>query len=63
MWTSSRTAARSGRTVERDLLIALGIKLGLLTAIYGCFFSDSHKVNADPAATAAALLGGPRASP
>ena len=63
MWTSSSAAPSSRRTVELDLLIALGIKLGLLTALYGCFFCDSHKVNADPAATAAALLGSPQASP
>jgi hypothetical protein len=56
--TRTRTAAssRTGAAVGRDILIALAIKLSLLTALYYCFFAESHRPKADPKTTAIALL-------
>jgi hypothetical protein len=56
--TRTQTAASigTGVTVGRDVLIALAIKLSLLTALYYCFFAESHRPKVDPETTAVALL-------
>jgi hypothetical protein len=59
MTTRTPTAAvpKTHAALRRDLVIALAIKLSLLTAIYYCFFAESHRPNVDPETAAAALLG------
>jgi hypothetical protein len=56
--TRTQTAAstRTGAAVGRDILIALAIKLSLLTTLYYCFFAESHRPKVDPETTAVALL-------
>ncbi len=54
--TQTAVAARTDIGVGRDILIALTIKLSLLAVLYHCFFTESHRPEADPHVTAAALL-------
>jgi hypothetical protein len=55
-WTQTAAAAGTGAAVGRDILIALAIKLSLLTALYYGFFAESHRPKADAQTTAIALL-------
>jgi hypothetical protein len=57
MLTGQTTAfTRTGEAVRRDILIALAIKISLLTALYYCFFAENHRPKVDPESTATALL-------
>jgi hypothetical protein len=44
--------------VRRDILVALAVKAVLLVALYQLFFAPHLRPRQDPAATAAAVLGG-----
>jgi hypothetical protein len=63
--TPRQTADSSGTgaAVGRDLVIALAIKLGLLTGLYYCFFAENHRPRVDPEMTATALLDHPTVNP
>jgi hypothetical protein len=54
--TQTAASTRTRVVVRRDILIALAIKFSLLTALYYCFFAESHRPVADPQTTAIALL-------
>jgi len=54
--TQTTAAPKTGVAAGRDVLIALAIKLSLLTVIYYCFFAESHRPKVDPETTAVALL-------
>jgi hypothetical protein len=54
--TQTTASTRTGVVVGRDILIALAIKLSLLTVLYYCFFAESHRPKVDPETTAIALL-------
>jgi hypothetical protein len=49
-------STKTGAELGRDVLIALAIKLSLLTVLYYCFFAEGHRPKEDPGATAVALL-------
>jgi hypothetical protein len=55
-WTQTAASTKTGAAVGRDVLIALAVKLSLLTALYYCFFAESHRPKVDPETTATALL-------
>jgi hypothetical protein len=61
--TPTATSTRTGGAAGRDILIALAVKLSLLTVLYCCFFAEGHRPKADAGATAAALLDHPSVIP
>lgn len=61
--TGAAAFIRTGGVLGRDILIALAIKLSLLTFLYYCFFAESHRPRIDPETTAAALLEHPTVKP
>lgn len=50
---------RSARSFQarRDILVALSVKLVLLTCLYLLFFGPAHRPPSDASATAGALMG------
>lgn len=61
--TPTVASTKTGAAVGRDVLIALAIKLSLLTVLYCCFFGEGHRPKADSRATAVALLDHPAENP